>query len=99
MRTITREKTFEYFKVPCHQAFDDLEDLLQDRILIMDGVGHYASTPQARGRRFPRRSIPNHPGQLKGNNDLLSLTRPDIIRDIHRTYFEREGYRRNKQFQ
>ena len=77
------------FKVPCHQAFDDLEDLLQDRILIMDGgMGtmlqrHKLEEEDFRGDRFQ-----NHPGQLKGNNDLLSLTRPDIIRDIHRTYFE-----------
>lgn len=36
-----------------------------------------------RGDRFR-----DHSGELKGNNDLLSLTRPDIIRDIHREYFE-----------
>lgn len=36
-----------------------------------------------RGDRFA-----DHPGELKGNNDLLSLTRPDIIKDIHRAYFE-----------
>lgn len=36
-----------------------------------------------RGERFA-----DHPGELKGNNDLLSLTRPDIIKDIHRAYFE-----------
>jgi 5-methyltetrahydrofolate--homocysteine methyltransferase len=30
----------------------------------------------------------NHPDSLKGNNDLLSLTRPEIIEDIHRQYFE-----------
>ena len=65
------------FKVPCHQAFDDLEDLLQDRILIMDGgMGtmlqrHKLEEEDFRGDRFQ-----NHPGQLKGNNDLLSLTQP-----------------------
>ena len=30
----------------------------------------------------------NHQGELKGNNDLLSLTRPDVIRKIHQSYFE-----------
>lgn len=30
----------------------------------------------------------NHHGELKGNNDLLSLTRPDIIRNIHKSYFD-----------
>ena len=36
-----------------------------------------------RGERFK-----DHPGMLKGNNDLLSLTQPDIIRDVHRAYLE-----------
>ena len=30
----------------------------------------------------------NHDSSLKGNNDLLSLTRPDIIKEIHSAYFE-----------
>ena len=36
-----------------------------------------------RGQHFA-----NHPKELKGCNDLLSLTRPDIIENIHRQYFE-----------
>ena len=36
-----------------------------------------------RGERFK-----DHPGMLKGNNDLLSIPQPDIIRDVHRAYFE-----------
>ena len=36
-----------------------------------------------RGERFA-----HIPGQLKGNNDLLCLTRPDVIQDIHRKYLE-----------
>lgn len=44
---------------------------------------HTLSEEDFRGERFKDHSSP-----LKGNNDLLSLTRPDIIKDIHRQYFE-----------
>lgn len=37
---------------------------------------------------FRNEQLKDHPLSLKGNNDLLSVTRPDIIRDIHRIYFE-----------
>ena len=44
---------------------------------------HTLSEADFRGERFA-----DHPSDLRGNNDLLSLTRPDIIRDIHRAYLE-----------
>lgn len=44
---------------------------------------HTLEEEDFRGERFK-----NHAHPLKGNNDLLSITRPDIIRDIHRKYFE-----------
>ncbi len=44
---------------------------------------HTLEEEDFRGERFK-----NHAHPLKGNNDLLSITRPDIIRDIHRQYFE-----------
>ena len=37
---------------------------------------------------FRNEALANHSKSLKGNNDLLSITRPDIIKDIHRQYFE-----------
>ena len=66
-----------------------LQDCLRDRILVLDGamgtmIQRYTLTEaDFRGERFK-----NHPHPLKGNNDLLSLTRPDIIREIHRQYLE-----------
>ena len=66
-----------------------LEQLLRTRILILDGAmgtmiqAHELEEPDFRGTHFA-----NHPKDLKGCNDLLSLTRPDIIEDIHRQYFE-----------
>ena len=67
----------------------DIRDVLKKRILVLDGamgtmIQEYDLTEDDfRGDRFK-----NHPVPLKGNNDLLSLTRPDIIREIHKTYFE-----------
>lgn len=64
-----------------------IETLVRERILILDGamgtmIQQYNLTEDDfRGKRFAQ-----IPGQLKGNNDILCLTRPDVIRDIHRKY-------------
>jgi len=66
-----------------------LENLLQKRILVLDGAmgamiqRHDLEESDFRGEQFT-----NHPCSLKGNNDLLSLTRPDIIKSIHAEYFK-----------
>ena len=66
-----------------------LEDLIKQRILVLDGatgtmIQQYNLTEQDfRGTRFQE-----IPGQMKGNNDMLCLTRPDVIEDIHRKYLE-----------
>lgn len=68
---------------------NQLEQELKKRILVLDGAmgtmiqQHKLSEAQFRGERFADWS-----SDLKGNNDLLVLTQPDIIRDIHRQYFE-----------
>ncbi len=64
-----------------------LQDLLKERILVLDGAmgtmiqRHNLKEEDFRGERFK-----NHPHDLKGNNDLLSLTQPEIIKNIHREY-------------
>ena len=64
-----------------------LRQLLQTRILVLDGAmgtmiqRHRLSEEDFRGERFA-----DHPKPLQGNNDLLSLTRPDIIQSIHEEY-------------
>jgi 5-methyltetrahydrofolate--homocysteine methyltransferase len=70
-------------------ADNDLVRALQQRILVIDGA--MGTMIQAagldegdyRGERFA-----DHASDLKGNNDLLSLTRPDVIADIHEKYLE-----------
>ncbi len=65
-----------------------IQDLLKERILVLDGAmgtmiqRHTLTEEDFRGERFA-----NHPSPLKGNNDLLSITRPDIIKDVHAQYF------------
>ena len=65
----------------------ELQTLLQQRLLILDGamgtmIQRYGLTEaDYRGERFR-----DHPHDLKGNNDLLLLTRPDVIREIHSQY-------------
>jgi 5-methyltetrahydrofolate--homocysteine methyltransferase len=67
----------------------ELERLLAERILVLDGAmgtmiqGHTLEEADFRGERFKA-----HSRDLKGNNDLLSLTRPDVIAGIHRAYLE-----------
>ena len=66
-----------------------IQDILKERILVLDGAmgtmiqRHPLEEADFRGERFK-----DHAFLLKGNNDLLSITRPDIIKDIHRQYFE-----------
>jgi len=68
---------------------DQLTQLLRERIVILDGAmgtmvqSHHLEEAAFRGERFKDWSR-----DLKGNNDLLSLTQPEIIQSIHRLYLE-----------
>ena len=70
-------------------AAAELRHLLGQRLVILDGAmgtmiqEHKLTEADFRGERFK-----SHPHDLRGNNDLLSLTRPDIIEAIHNAYFE-----------
>jgi 5-methyltetrahydrofolate--homocysteine methyltransferase len=65
----------------------DIKEILKERILILDGAmgtmiqRHPLEEADFRGEKFK-----DHGYSLKGNNDLLSITRPEIIKDIHRQY-------------
>ncbi len=60
-----------------------------ERVLILDGaMGTKIQTYALGEEDFRGNSFQHLPGQLKGNNDVLSLTRPDVIADIHRAYLE-----------
>ena len=64
-------------------------DILKERILLLDGaMGTMIQRHKLEEEDFRKGWFENHNHPLKGNNDLLSLTRPEIIEDIHRQYFE-----------
>jgi 5-methyltetrahydrofolate--homocysteine methyltransferase len=66
-----------------------IQAALQERILIIDGAmgtmiqRHKLTESDYRGERFK-----DWPSDLKGNNDLLNLTKPDIIVGIHKQYLD-----------
>ena len=79
---------------PCNSCLKNrpmatLKQIINERVLILDGAmgtmiqRYNLSEQDFRGERFA-----GIPGQMKGNNDLLCLTRPDVIKDIHRKYLE-----------
>ncbi|MFT5780445.1 MAG: 5-methyltetrahydrofolate--homocysteine methyltransferase [Crocinitomicaceae bacterium] len=66
----------------------DLQSILRERILVLDGaMGTMIQRHALEEEDFRKGWFENHPSSLKGNNDLLSLTRPEIIKDIHAQYF------------
>lgn len=67
----------------------DIRQELEKRILVLDGaMGTMIQRYKLEEEDFRGERFKNHPLLLKGNNDLLSITRPDIIKDIHREYYE-----------
>ncbi len=66
-----------------------IEDLLAKRILIMDGaMGTMIQSYKLMDNDFRGEQFADHSHDLKGNNDLLSLTRPDVIEEIHKDFLE-----------
>lgn len=71
------------------EQIGSLQEALTGRILFLDGAmgtsiqGYGLAEEDYRGERFL-----DHPGQLKGNNDLLSVTMPEVIEEIHRGFLD-----------
>ncbi|MFT6234056.1 MAG: 5-methyltetrahydrofolate--homocysteine methyltransferase, partial [Myxococcota bacterium] len=62
---------------------------MNERILLIDGaMGSLIQTYKLEEEDYRGERFADHPSDVKGNNDLLCLTRPDIIRDIHLAYLE-----------
>ncbi|MCM8527769.1 MAG: homocysteine S-methyltransferase family protein, partial [Lentisphaeraceae bacterium] len=66
-----------------------IKAVLKDRIMVLDGAmgsllqGYKLGEEDFRGDRFKDHHMP-----LQGNNDLLSITRPDVVQEIHEAYYE-----------
>ncbi len=67
----------------------ELTRLAAERILVLDGaMGTMIQSYGLSERDFRGELLADHPLDLKGNNDLLCLTRPDVISEIHRGYLD-----------
>jgi len=66
-----------------------LNDIIQQRILVLDGaMGTMIQRHKLQEADFRGEQFRHHPRPLKGNNDILSLTKPEIILNIHKEYLE-----------
>ena len=71
------------------QRFQLIRPILEKRILLLDGaMGSLIQKVGLSEDDFRGEAFKNHPCPLKGDNDVLSITRPDVIQDIHRQYLE-----------
>ena len=67
----------------------DIYEELKHRVLVLDGaMGSLIQDYNLTEEDFRGELFANHPHDLKGNNDILSLTKPEVIASIHRQYLE-----------
>ena len=67
---------------------NNIKEILKERILVLDGaMGTMIQRHKLEEEDFRNEKLKDHPKPLKGNNDLLSITRPEIIKEIHAQYF------------
>lgn len=70
-------------------TFTELKNILNERIVLMDGPrGTMIQKLKLTEADFRGELLKNHTHDLKGNNDILCLTQPEIIKNIHREYLE-----------
>ncbi len=66
-----------------------MKDIIKERILVLDGaMGTMIQQYELAEEDFRGEQFKDVPGLMKGNNDILCLTRPDVIADIHRKYLD-----------
>ncbi|MGN1153716.1 MAG: homocysteine S-methyltransferase family protein, partial [Candidatus Gastranaerophilaceae bacterium] len=68
---------------------DMLEKSLEERILILDGaMGTMLQKLHLTEEDYRSERFKNHTAELKGNNELLSITKPDVIKNVHKQFLE-----------
>src|SRR6266700_8122960 len=73
---------------PRPDSTEALRRLFDSRIAVLDGaMGSMIQTYKLQEADFRGERFKSHPHDLQGNNDLLSITRPDVIEKIHGDYF------------
>jgi 5-methyltetrahydrofolate--homocysteine methyltransferase len=72
-----------------HPAFDALTSAMKQRILVIDGaMGSMIQTYNLQEADYRGSQFADYDRDIKGNNDLLNITCPNVIRDIHRAYLD-----------
>ena len=89
-KTISRLPRLGHDNKAAHgQRFKQLEDALKKRILVMDGaMGTMLQKHELEEEDFRSKLYKDHSVEIKGNNDILVLTQPEIVKDIHRTFLQ-----------
>ena len=81
------KKAKSYGMTETSNSYLNLKSLLDDRIVILDGAtGTMIQSLNFGEKDFRGKILNEHSSDLKGNNDILNLTQPDAIRDIHKAY-------------
>ncbi len=76
-------------RLPLNPAGERLEALLRQRIVYLDGaMGTMIQQCKLQEQDYRGTRFADHPGELKGNNDLLVITKPEVVRNIHRAYLD-----------
>ncbi len=76
-------------KLPLSPCLRELQIRLSKELLFLDGaMGTMIQQYHLQEEDFKKGPFKNHPSDLKGNNDLLVITRPDVIKEIHLAYLE-----------
>ena len=71
------------------KVFNELDTLCKDEIILMDGpMGTMVQKYKLVEEDYRGDLLKNHSLDLKGNNEVLNITRPDIIKEIHKSYIK-----------
>lgn len=86
---IVTQPFFSIFSDMQNDKTDEIKLLLSERILFLDGaMGTMIQAARMTEKDFRGERFLDHPSDLQGNNDLLSISRPDVIEGIHRAMLE-----------
>lgn len=77
---------FTFFKAGMKKTLqDEIEAILQERIMVLDGgMGTMIQQHKLSEEDFRGQELKDHARPLKGNNDILSITQPSVIYQIHK---------------
>jgi len=83
------ESLLSGYLITKHLQLKDIKSILQERIMVLDGaMGTMIQRYKLEEEDFRGDYFKDHKSSLKGNNDVLSITRPEIVKEIHAEYLK-----------